>query len=146
MILAVESLAPLLAYDGLVFGVDSARIATSWAFWAGFLINYATFAGIGFALSRLTIRLSRNPFVLVDAGVSIFLAAAFMGGYFIPIEVMPRDVASMAAATPMYRVFAAAYSHVLGGPVSPAELAYPAAVAAASLLLGLALFELHRRV
>ena len=142
----LASLALLLAYSWVVFEVDVARLVSGWAFWAGFLINYATFAGVGLAMSRLTIYVARNPFVLVNAGVSIFLLVAFLSGYFIPIEVMPRDVAAAAAATPMYRVLAVAYGQALSGVANPVELAYPAGVAVAALLIGLALFELHRRV
>jgi len=121
------------------------HIITNPHVWAAYLLNFFAFAGIGLLLSNAVTQGRAAPLTIITASVMIYLTLAFISGYFIPLEIMPREMVQIALALPTSYTASYAYVAALGGTPTPDVLMYPTAATAALFTLGLLLFKPYRK-
>jgi len=113
--------------------------------WAAYLLNFFAFAGIGLLLSNAVTQGKAAPQAVITISVMIFLTFAFISGYFIPLEIMPQEMAQIALALPTSYTASYAYVAALGGAPTPDVLIYPITATAVLFALGLLLFKPYKR-
>jgi len=143
LVFSIISSFALLIVGEVVY--KTGRIITNPHVWAAYLLNFFTFASVGLLLSNIMTQGRAAPQAIITISVMIFLTFAFISGYFIPLEVMPREMAQIALALPTSYTASYAYVAALGGAPTPDVLTYPIAATAALFTLGLLLFKPYKK-
>ncbi|AFA40711.1 ABC-2 type transporter [Pyrobaculum oguniense TE7] len=127
------------------FRVDGLRLAATWQLWASYLLNFLFFAGIGLLMTNAVVFRKVRPASVVNAATALFLLFAFTTGYFMPLEILPRDLLNFALAMPTSYTMSFALAALQGGSPPLAMLAYPAAATAVAYAVGLAWAKLYAK-
>jgi len=143
LVFSIISSFALLIVGDVVY--KTGRIIANPHVWAAYLLNFFTFASVGLLLSNIMTQGRAAPQAIITISVMIFLTFAFISGYFIPLEVMPREMAQIALALPTSYTASYAYVAALGGTPTPDVLMYPIAATAALFTLGLLLFKPYKK-
>ena len=131
----------ILSVAEAVHRVDVFMLVATWQLWASYMLNFLFFAGLALLLTNVVVMRKAEANTMMLVAVLLYLTFAFLTGYFIPIEVMPRDLANFALSTPTSYTAAFARSAVLGGMPPLDMLYYPATASLAVFLLGLYFFK-----
>jgi len=113
--------------------------------WIAYFLNFFMFAGVGLLLSNAATQGRAAPRAIIEASVIVYLTFAFISNYFIPLEVMPKEMAQIALALPTSYTASYAYVAALGGAPTPDVLIYPIAATAVLFALGLLLFKPYKK-